>query len=129
MKFASEDRDKPLLMISAVAEMVAVHPQTLRVYERVGLIGPKRTPGKKRLYSYRDVEILRFIQVLTRDRGVNLAGVKVILDLQNEINTIQRDMKKTIDGLMQRFNEKSDPLRETGLDQDQKDIRIKIEDG
>lgn len=71
--------------ISAVAEMFDVHPQTLRMYEREGLIEPGRSQGKTRLYSEKDLERLEIILTLTRDMGVNLAGVEVIIDLREKL--------------------------------------------
>ena len=71
--------------ISAVADMFDVHPQTLRMYEREGLIEPGRSQGKTRLYSEKDLERLEIILTLTRDMGVNLAGVEVIIDLREKL--------------------------------------------
>jgi MerR family transcriptional regulator/heat shock protein HspR len=71
--------------ISAVAEMFDVHPQTLRMYEREGLIEPGRSQGRTRLYSEKDLERLEIILTLTRDMGVNLAGVEVIIDLREKL--------------------------------------------
>jgi MerR family transcriptional regulator, heat shock protein HspR len=84
-----EERDgreeRALYIISVAAELAGVHPQTLRIYERKGLVLPKRTSGNTRRYSQRDIELLRTIQELTQEEGVNLAGVKQILELQAEI--------------------------------------------
>ena len=95
------ERDEPLYMISIVAQMLSIHPQTLRLYEREGLIKPSRTDGNTRLYSHRDVEKLRLILRLTRELGVNLAGVEVILgmrdkmkEMQEEIDRLKRDMAR-----------------------------------
>lgn len=81
--------DEPVYMISVAAKLAGVHPQTLRIYERKRLINPKRTPGSTRLYSQRDVDRLKLIQVLTQDLGVNLAGVIKIFELQDEIESLQ----------------------------------------
>ncbi len=129
MEIEIEDRGEPLFMISAVAKMVAVHPQTLRQYERMGLIGPHRAHGKKRLYSVRDVEHLRFIQGLTRDRGVNLAGVKVILDLREQMQQLQREMRETLEVLKKKFYENKDQSQHSAKHSRGKGVRIKIEHG
>jgi MerR family transcriptional regulator/heat shock protein HspR len=77
---------KPRYMISVAADLVGMHPQTLRMYEAKGLVRPGRTPGGTRLYSDRDVERLRLIQRLTTELGLNLAGVEHVLRLQDELN-------------------------------------------
>ncbi len=77
--------DRPIYMISVAAELVGVHPQTLRQYEDKGLVRPKRTPGGTRLYSESDVERLRIIQRLTTEVGLNLAGVELVLRLEDEL--------------------------------------------
>jgi MerR family transcriptional regulator, heat shock protein HspR len=77
--------DRPIYMISVAAELVGMHPQTLRMYEQKGLIRPKRTPGGTRLYSEADVERLRIVQRLTGELGLNLAGVELVLRLEDEL--------------------------------------------
>jgi MerR family transcriptional regulator, heat shock protein HspR len=77
--------DRPRYMISIAAELVGMHPQTLRIYENKGLVRPKRTRGNTRLYSERDLERLRLIQRLTTELGLNLAGVEVVLRLEDEL--------------------------------------------
>ncbi len=77
--------DRPRYMISIAAEIVGMHPQTLRIYENKGLINPKRTRGNTRLYSEADLERLRLIQRLTTELGLNLAGVEVVLRLEDEL--------------------------------------------
>ena len=77
--------DKPRYMISIAAELVGMHPQTLRIYETKGLVRPKRTPGGTRLYSEIDLERLRLIQTLTTELGLNLAGVEAVLKLRDEV--------------------------------------------
>src|SRR3990172_6925028 len=89
-------RGHKLYMISVVSEMLGVHPQTLRIYEREGFIKPKRSGGNTRLYSEEDVEKLEMILRLTRDLGVNLAGVEVILSMREKMETMQRAMEETI---------------------------------
>ena len=78
--------DRPRYMISVAAELVDMHPQTLRLYENKGLVRPGRTPGGTRLYSDADVERLRLIHRLTTELGLNLAGVEHVLRLQDELN-------------------------------------------
>ncbi len=80
----------PRYMISVAAELVGMHPQTLRIYEAKGLVRPKRTPGNTRLYSELDLERLRLIQRLTTELGLNLAGVEVVLRLQDEVARLRR---------------------------------------
>jgi MerR family transcriptional regulator/heat shock protein HspR len=79
---------KPLYIISIVSEMLDLHPQTLRQYERLGLINPKRTQGNTRLYSDEDLDKLKFILTLTKDMGVNLAGVEVIMNMRKQIEDL-----------------------------------------
>jgi MerR family transcriptional regulator/heat shock protein HspR len=86
------NKGKPLFMISVVSEMLGIHPQTLRLYEREGLIVPSRTEGNTRLYSEEDIERLRTILSLTRDLGVNLAGVEVILSMREKMEKMQQVM-------------------------------------
>jgi len=81
-------------MIGVVSMRYGVHPQTLRLYEREGLLTPSRTEGKTRLYSDDDLERLEFILNLTRDLGVNLAGVEVVLGLRDRLNRMQEDMER-----------------------------------
>ena len=77
--------DRPRYMISVAAELVGMHPQTLRIYEQKGLVRPQRTAGNTRLYSEADLERLRLIQRLTTELGLNLAGVETVLDLEDEL--------------------------------------------
>lgn len=79
------------LTIGVVAEMTQVHPQTLRYYERVGLITPKRGKGNIRFYTQSDVERIRRIKVLTQDMGVNLAGVEIILRLSDQLERLRKE--------------------------------------
>jgi len=81
--------DEPVYMISVAAKLAGMHPQTLRIYERKKLINPQRTQGSTRLYSQRDVDRLKLIQMLTQDMGVNLAGVEKIFELQNELDKMR----------------------------------------
>ena len=93
--------DEPVFLISVVAKVLKIHPQTLRQYEREGLITPSRTEGKMRLYSQRDIDRIKMILRLTRDLGVNLAGVDIILRLKEQIE----DMEKEIEELREELNE------------------------
>jgi MerR family transcriptional regulator, heat shock protein HspR len=88
------ERDHPRYMISVAADLVGMHPQTLRIYEQKGLIRPKRTPGGTRLYSEADVDRLRLIQQLTTELGLNLAGVEHVLRLEDELRRMQRRMER-----------------------------------
>lgn len=87
------DRSKPVYTIGVVAQMLKVHPQTLRFYERKGLLKPSRTEGRTRLYSQEDVEELARLIRLTRDLGVNLAGVEIILRMRRRMVEMQRQIE------------------------------------
>ncbi len=89
-------RGQKLYMISVVAEMLGIHPQTLRIYEREGFVKPKRSEGNTRLYSEEDVEKLEMILRLTRDLGVNLAGVEVILSMREKMDLMQQEMEQAM---------------------------------
>ena len=86
--------DRPRYMISVAADIVGMHPQTLRIYESKGLIRPKRTAGNTRLYSEADIERLRLIQQLTNDLGLNLAGVEQVMQLQDEVERMRRTLNR-----------------------------------
>ena len=101
-----------LYMIGVVATRYEIHPQTLRLYEREGLLRPSRTEGKTRLYSDEDLERLEFILSLTRDLGVNVAGVEVVLNLRDRLNQMQEEMARTLS----RYEAL---LRSAGVDPDQ----------
>ena len=92
MKRMKKDKSRPLYMIGTVAEMLDMHPQTLRGYDRKGILSPKRSEGNTRLYSEEDVEKLRFILLLSRDMGVNLAGIEVIMRLKSELEKAQQQI-------------------------------------
>lgn len=83
---------EPVYLISAVAEILNIHPQTLRLYEREGLIKPSRTDGKIRLYSQKDINHIKYVLTLTRELGVNLAGVDIILQLNQKIEELEKDI-------------------------------------
>ena len=91
---AYDERDHPRYMISVAAELVGMHPQTLRMYESKGLVTPKRTAGGTRLYSNADLERLRLIQRLTTELGLNLAGVETVLRLENEVARLHRRLER-----------------------------------
>ena len=88
------DPRQGVYMISVAAELAGVHPQTLRIYESRGLISPKRSPGKTRLYSEADVEKLRRIQELTSELGMNLAGVEKVFELEEELEEMRSRMER-----------------------------------
>lgn len=90
------DEEQPLYMISIVSKMLNVHPQTLRLYEKEGFVCPKRTK-KQRLYSEKDVEQLNFILQLTRELGVNRAGVDIIIRLRHRMEILQSEMAEMMD--------------------------------
>jgi MerR family transcriptional regulator/heat shock protein HspR len=86
--------DRPRYMISVAADLVGMHPQTLRIYESKGLLRPKRTSGNTRLYSDADLERLRLIQQLTNDLGLNLAGVEQVIRLEDELSQMRRRLDR-----------------------------------
>jgi MerR family transcriptional regulator, heat shock protein HspR len=86
--------DRGRYMISVAAELVGMHPQTLRIYEAKGLVRPRRTSGNTRLYSETDLERLRLIQRLTNEYGLNLAGVEMVLGLEDQLRKMQRRMER-----------------------------------
>ncbi len=88
------DPGRPLYLIGVVAEMLKIHPQTLRLYERKGLIRPSRTVGRTRMYSDEDVDEIRRILRLTRDLGVNLAGLEVILKMRRQMLAMQEELEE-----------------------------------
>jgi MerR family transcriptional regulator/heat shock protein HspR len=89
----SKKKGRAGYMISAVAELYNLHPQTLRLYERAGLLKPSRSEGNTRLYTDADLERLEVILTLTREMGVNLAGIEIILNMREKIGEMQRQMK------------------------------------
>ena len=93
--------DRAVYIISVAAELAGVHPQTLRIYERKGLLRPARTAGNTRRYSERDIDRLRMIQRLTQEQGLNLAGVKMIVQMEDEIDRMRVRME-TMDRELQR---------------------------
>lgn len=84
-------------MISSVSEMFNLHPQTLRLYEREGLLSPSRSEGNTRLYTEQDLQRLEVILSLTRDLGVNLAGIEIILNMRERMSEMEREMRALVD--------------------------------
>lgn len=108
------DPNEPCFVISVAAQMVGLHPQTLRYYERAGLVQPHRSRGNIRLYSQRDIDDLRRISRLTDELGVNLAAVEVILNLTRRLE----EMSHQIDRMEEEFEAEVERLRRRTLDQD-----------
>ena len=94
---ATKKKSKGAYMISAVAEMYEIHPQTLRLYEREGLLKPSRTEGNTRLYTDEDLERLEFILSLARDLGVNIAGMAIILQMRERMEEMNRQMQSFVE--------------------------------
>lgn len=88
------DRERGVFMISVAAELADMHPQTLRMYEARGLITPQRSPKNTRLYSQEDVERLRRIQAMTAERGLNLAGVETVLELEERLEEMRVELRR-----------------------------------
>jgi MerR family transcriptional regulator/heat shock protein HspR len=110
--------DKPRYMISIAAELVGMHPQTLRIYEQKGLVRPKRTAGNTRLYSDRDVARLQLIQRLTTETGLNLAGVERVMRLEDELeqmrrrlDRMEREMREAIEEVHRQYRRELVPYR------------------
>jgi MerR family transcriptional regulator/heat shock protein HspR len=97
--------DRPRYMISVAADLVGMHPQTLRIYEQKGLVRPKRTAGNTRLYSEADIERLRLIQRLTTELGLNLAGVERVLHLEDELRRMRRRLERMESEMREALNE------------------------
>ena len=95
------DFDQPIFVISVAAELAEMHPQTLRQYDRMGIVSPSRAPGKSRRYSQRDVNMLREVQRLSQE-GVSLEGIKRILQLENQVAALQRRVSELTEELVRR---------------------------
>jgi MerR family transcriptional regulator/heat shock protein HspR len=113
--------DRPRYMISVAAELVGMHPQTLRVYETKGLVRPRRTPGNTRLYSEADLERLRLIQRLTGELGLNLAGVETVLRLEDELARLrgrlarlEREMREEVQRVHRQYKREVVLYRDPG---------------
>ena len=96
---ATRKKGKAAYMISSVAEQYGVHPQTLRLYEREGLLKPSRSDGNTRLYTDEDLERLEVILKLTRDLGVNLAGVEIVLNMREKMDAMQKQIEQFVSTL------------------------------
>jgi MerR family transcriptional regulator/heat shock protein HspR len=103
-------RSKAAYMISSVAEQYGLHPQTLRLYEREGLLKPSRSDGNTRLYTDDDLERLEVILKLTRDLGVNLAGVEIILNMREKMGEMQRQIEEFVSSLNTEFSHRGRPV-------------------
>src|SRR5713226_4198351 len=102
-------RSKAAYMISSVAEQYQIHPQTLRLYEREGLLAPSRSEGNTRLYTDDDLERLEVILKLTRDLGVNLAGVEIILNMREKMAEMQRQIEQFVSSLNDEITQRARP--------------------
>ena len=102
-------KDRAAFMISVVARQFEVHPQTLRLYEREGLLKPSRTEGNTRLYSEKDLETLSFILSLTRELGVNLAGVEIIMNMRRRMEAMQTEMEQFMASLREELVRRRGP--------------------
>lgn len=102
----TKNKGRAAYMISAVAEQYEIHPQTLRLYEREGLLTPSRSDGNTRLYTEEDLERLEVILKLTRELGVNLAGVEIILNMREKMEAMQRQMEGFIANLNQELSQR-----------------------
>jgi MerR family transcriptional regulator/heat shock protein HspR len=107
---STQDHERPRYMISVAAEIVGMHPQTLRIYESKGLVRPGRTPGGTRLYSEHDLQRLKLIQRLTTELGLNLAGVSRVLALEDELGKLrnrlgrlEREMREAIEQVHRQY--------------------------
>jgi MerR family transcriptional regulator/heat shock protein HspR len=102
-------RSKAAYMISAVSEQYGLHPQTLRLYEREGLLTPSRSEGNTRLYTDEDLERLEVILQLTRELGVNLAGVEIILNMREKMAVMQKQIEQFVASLNHEFSNRMQP--------------------
>ncbi len=105
-------KSKAAYMISAVAEQYNIHPQTLRLYEREGLLAPSRSDGNTRLYTDEDLERLEVILKLTRELGVNLAGVEIILNMREKMTAMQNQIEEFVSQLNSEISRRSQPARD-----------------
>lgn len=115
MSRKNRDAEAKYVMISVVSERYAIHPQTLRLYEREGLLQPARSAGNTRLYDDRAIERLEMILTLTRDLGVNLAGVEVILNLQERLDHMKLEVDRLLDLVKQQVEERRSGDRQFAL--------------
>ena len=89
--------ETPVYVISVAAQLSGLHPQTLRQYDRLGLVSPDRAPGRGRRYSARDIEQLREVQRLSQEQGINLAGIKRIIELENQVSALETRVSELLD--------------------------------
>jgi MerR family transcriptional regulator, heat shock protein HspR len=115
------EQERPRYMISVAAEIVGMHPQTLRIYESKGLVRPKRTPGNTRLYSEADLDRLRLIQRLTTELGLNLAGVETVIRLEDELGKararlerLERELRREIRDVHKQYRREVVVYRQEG---------------
>jgi len=106
-------KKKGYYSIGVVSEMLDIHPQTLRLYEREGLITPRRTGGNTRLYSEDDIRKIEMIQRLTQELGVNLAGVEIIIRMREKMEEMQNQMDELLKGFLSRFSNEVKKWKET----------------
>ena len=123
---ASDTKQRPVYVISIAAELVDMHPQTLRLYERKGLIRPGRSSGKTRLYSERDIEHLREIRRLTQELGVNLAGVEEVMRLQHQLDDLQDELEQEIERLKTEIHAQIEQPAEDPLPGDPRDRPVYV---
>lgn len=133
-----DEKDKPLYMIGVAARLLGVHPQTLRIYEREGLISPSRSGGNTRLYSQSDIEDVRTIMHLTREVGVNLAGVELIVGVRRRMVEISAEMGEVLDRMMREMEKdmliraglvEPVPVEKANKKREGKVVKVKIEKG
>ena len=122
-----ETSERPIYMISVAADLVGMHPQTLRMYETKGLVRPHRTPGGTRIYSEADVERLRIVQRLTSELGLNLAGVELVLRLEDElrkahaqVERLQRELRREVQNVHRQYRRDLVLVREDRLPERQR---------
>src|SRR5579872_1682175 len=118
-------RKKGFFSISAVAKMFSVHQQTVRLYEKQGLISPKRSSGNTRLFSEEDIDQLEEVIYLTHEMGINLAGVEMILRLKKQIKKMQSDMNKMFESTQQELDLENEKSKEVVQSSYQRLLRLK----
>src|ERR1700726_4688567 len=125
---ATKRKTRGAYMISAVAEMYEIHPQTLRLYEREGLLQPSRTVGNTRLYTDEDLERLEFILILARDLGVNIAGIAIILQMRERMEEMNRQMHSFVEyvrpELLAQMTQPAGPASKSAMVQKHKPIIV-----
>lgn len=118
-------RKKAYFSISAVAKMFAIHQQTIRLYEKEGLINPKRSDGNTRLFSEDDVDKLEQIIYLTHELGINLAGVEMALKLQKQIKKLQKEINKAFESTQEQLDKEGEIYKATARNSAQRLISLK----